>query len=238
MWCGCLFFCFFFSSRRRHTRFDCDWSSDVCSSDLVFVAGEVAGKAGIGGDVQSVADGGGNGLPVDRKGGWMDGGGGVGDWGGQGDDGEGNGGRSGAIGDVDESTGVDGISAEVIGSTGGEGGLESVSGGASRGIGGVALGILAAPAGLGDGLFKGLEVGGKGGIGGDLEFVLEVIALGVGGRESDRREELDIGGAVGRGRNGGGVWRLVADVVNNGGGEAGGDGGIGRGEDGPALEGA
>src|SRR2546427_8210544 len=29
-------FCFFFfSSRRRHTRFDCDWSSDVCSSDLV-----------------------------------------------------------------------------------------------------------------------------------------------------------------------------------------------------------
>src|SRR2546427_9043367 len=29
------FFVFFFSSRRRHTRFDCDWSSDVCSSDLV-----------------------------------------------------------------------------------------------------------------------------------------------------------------------------------------------------------
>src|SRR2546430_1836727 len=25
---------FFFPSRRRHTRFDCDWSSDVCSSDL------------------------------------------------------------------------------------------------------------------------------------------------------------------------------------------------------------
>src|SRR2546430_12703161 len=25
---------FLFSSRRRHTRFDCDWSSDVCSSDL------------------------------------------------------------------------------------------------------------------------------------------------------------------------------------------------------------
>src|SRR2546430_7806774 len=24
----------FLSSRRRHTRFDCDWSSDVCSSDL------------------------------------------------------------------------------------------------------------------------------------------------------------------------------------------------------------
>src|SRR2546427_10820675 len=29
-------FVFFFSSRRRHTRFDCDWSSDVCSSDLDF----------------------------------------------------------------------------------------------------------------------------------------------------------------------------------------------------------
>src|SRR5205085_2985355 len=29
---------FFFSSRRRHTRFDCDWSSDVCSSDLRIAA--------------------------------------------------------------------------------------------------------------------------------------------------------------------------------------------------------
>src|SRR6266567_5107401 len=29
-----MFIFFFFSSRRRHTRFDCDWSSDVCSSDL------------------------------------------------------------------------------------------------------------------------------------------------------------------------------------------------------------
>src|SRR5688572_22172916 len=29
-----VFVFFFFSSRRRHTRFDCDWSSDVCSSDL------------------------------------------------------------------------------------------------------------------------------------------------------------------------------------------------------------
>src|SRR5256886_3870520 len=29
---------FFFSSRRRHTRFDCDWSSDVCSSDLFSMA--------------------------------------------------------------------------------------------------------------------------------------------------------------------------------------------------------
>src|SRR3989440_8681369 len=34
----CLFalsFFFFFSSRRRHTRSDRDWSSDVCSSDLL-----------------------------------------------------------------------------------------------------------------------------------------------------------------------------------------------------------
>src|SRR2546430_1901102 len=34
-WVGMVlqFLFFFFSSRRRHTRFDCDWSSDVCSSD-------------------------------------------------------------------------------------------------------------------------------------------------------------------------------------------------------------
>src|SRR5688572_32287868 len=37
---------FFFSSRRRHTRFDCDWSSDVCSSDL---SGDVM-VVGAGGD--------------------------------------------------------------------------------------------------------------------------------------------------------------------------------------------
>src|SRR5437762_9776662 len=30
-----LFFFFFFSSRRRHTRYIGDWSSDVCSSDLL-----------------------------------------------------------------------------------------------------------------------------------------------------------------------------------------------------------
>src|SRR5690242_21152974 len=33
LWMALLFF-FFFSSRRRHTRLTCDWSSDVCSSDL------------------------------------------------------------------------------------------------------------------------------------------------------------------------------------------------------------
>ena len=35
--CVVVFF-FFFSSRRRHTRSLCDWSSDVCSSDLVAAA--------------------------------------------------------------------------------------------------------------------------------------------------------------------------------------------------------
>src|SRR5437763_16509662 len=30
-------FFFFFSSRRRHTRYIGDWSSDVCSSDLVMI---------------------------------------------------------------------------------------------------------------------------------------------------------------------------------------------------------
>src|SRR5688572_31706532 len=38
-YCVWLLFFFFFSSRRRHTRFDCDWSSDVCSSDLNAVLG-------------------------------------------------------------------------------------------------------------------------------------------------------------------------------------------------------
>src|SRR5690606_40291078 len=32
------YYSFFFSSRRRHTRFSRDWSSDVCSSDLVLEA--------------------------------------------------------------------------------------------------------------------------------------------------------------------------------------------------------
>src|SRR5438132_7867787 len=36
----CVVVCFFFSSRRRHTRSLCDWSSDVCSSDLVVLTGD------------------------------------------------------------------------------------------------------------------------------------------------------------------------------------------------------
>src|SRR5205807_7275015 len=34
LWLGLYIFFFFFSSRRRHTRLQGDWSSDVCSSDL------------------------------------------------------------------------------------------------------------------------------------------------------------------------------------------------------------
>src|SRR5690242_21811562 len=39
-------FFFFFSSRRRHTRLTCDWSSDVCSSDLpAFTAATKSGTS-------------------------------------------------------------------------------------------------------------------------------------------------------------------------------------------------
>src|SRR5256885_6301022 len=51
----CLGFCvrrcsyvFFFSSRRRHTRLQGDWSSDVCSSDLLFVTTRIARTASSG----------------------------------------------------------------------------------------------------------------------------------------------------------------------------------------------
>src|SRR5256886_12209159 len=43
-------FFFFFSSRRRHTRFDCDWSSDVCSSDLQLGTGPVTSGTSHGTD--------------------------------------------------------------------------------------------------------------------------------------------------------------------------------------------
>src|SRR6266480_3780276 len=49
-----LIFFFFFSSRRRHTRLTCDWSSDVCSSDLALQAlsRDARGTYGLGGAVQ------------------------------------------------------------------------------------------------------------------------------------------------------------------------------------------
>src|SRR6266480_5613387 len=40
-------FFFFFSSRRRHTRLTCDWSSDVCSSDLTTDMAERGANAGM-----------------------------------------------------------------------------------------------------------------------------------------------------------------------------------------------
>src|SRR3712207_8373694 len=42
---------FFFSSRRRHTRYWRDWSSDVCSSDLTWVPAMVPWRATENGDV-------------------------------------------------------------------------------------------------------------------------------------------------------------------------------------------
>src|SRR5215211_4928988 len=43
---GGLLFFFFFSSRRRHTRSLCDWSSDVCSSDLDLISQASGGTYG------------------------------------------------------------------------------------------------------------------------------------------------------------------------------------------------
>src|SRR5260370_13269697 len=43
---------FFFSSRRRHTRFKCDWSSDVCSSDPLEAGRELGVEAILDGRVQ------------------------------------------------------------------------------------------------------------------------------------------------------------------------------------------
>src|SRR3712207_8551375 len=47
LWHTCL--CFFFSSRRRHTRYWRDWSSDVCSSDLWATEGNLGANAGLRG---------------------------------------------------------------------------------------------------------------------------------------------------------------------------------------------
>src|SRR5262245_63608473 len=52
---------FFFSSRRRHTRCLSDWSSDVCSSDLVFLRGQAGERfcvrnSGVTAVVEGVGD--------------------------------------------------------------------------------------------------------------------------------------------------------------------------------------
>src|SRR5690606_40275042 len=46
---------FFFSSRRRHTRFSRDWSSDVCSSDLTGLEQVAANCAALGGSAELCA---------------------------------------------------------------------------------------------------------------------------------------------------------------------------------------
>src|SRR5437762_6054560 len=48
-------FIFFFSSRRRHTRYIGDWSSDVCSSDLIRILVAVLGT-GLGGPAVHVRE--------------------------------------------------------------------------------------------------------------------------------------------------------------------------------------
>src|SRR5438034_11787482 len=62
---------FFFSSRRRHTRSLCDWSSDVCSSDLGrLLAARPARRAGgqrRGDDGQYREQGGGSGRSEERR---------------------------------------------------------------------------------------------------------------------------------------------------------------------------
>src|SRR5439155_7131025 len=49
---------FFFSSRRRHTRWPRDWSSDVCSSDLAVIALVLEDDLGQGDRRQVFAGGG------------------------------------------------------------------------------------------------------------------------------------------------------------------------------------
>src|SRR5437870_12416121 len=49
-------FVLFFSSRRRHTRWPRDWSSDVCSSDLFVEGGNIFGFAGNGNGLAKLSD--------------------------------------------------------------------------------------------------------------------------------------------------------------------------------------
>src|SRR3712207_4201484 len=54
---------FFFSSRRRHTRYWRDWSSDVCSSDLATTAEEVQARQRVGDDLRAATRERGDGEP-------------------------------------------------------------------------------------------------------------------------------------------------------------------------------
>src|SRR5260370_39811327 len=66
-WCLVLrFHIFFFSSRRRHTRFKCDWSSDVCSSDLKEVQRDRTQDQFFAPDVMKTSE---HGFPTHRLGG-------------------------------------------------------------------------------------------------------------------------------------------------------------------------
>src|SRR5690625_3760109 len=47
---------FFFSSRRRHTRWPRDWSSDVCSSDLILLHQGSGGIGGAAADIELQGD--------------------------------------------------------------------------------------------------------------------------------------------------------------------------------------
>src|SRR5256885_12418745 len=49
---SCVFF--FFSSRRRHTRLQGDWSSDVCSSDLISKKASLVRSPKVGADQGSL----------------------------------------------------------------------------------------------------------------------------------------------------------------------------------------
>src|SRR3712207_8044674 len=50
------FCCFFFSSRRRHTRYWRDWSSDVCSSDLYRTVGDMTCTGAVRSTATTLAD--------------------------------------------------------------------------------------------------------------------------------------------------------------------------------------
>src|SRR5689334_24520868 len=56
---------FFFSSRRRHTRWNCDWSSDVCSSDLATSDRRSSGRFSLAPRGAGAADR--RGAPVARR---------------------------------------------------------------------------------------------------------------------------------------------------------------------------